>query len=101
MQICSKIFEPLRRSGQLLDSLQDKYRRIWVTEVLNTSTSTSLIRVDDPVDTTPTVVTETTVVDNVMIRDPRRVMCKGRPKGSKNAMQAAHSKRIQSCLERT
>ncbi len=101
MRTGSMMFEQPKRSVQLMDSMQDHYRRTGVTEVLHTSTSTWMIPVDEPVDTTPRVVTEATVVDNVMIRDPFRVRGKGRPKGSKNVLQTACSTRIQSCLERT
>ena len=92
MQICSKLFEPLRRSGHVQTWLQDAYGRVGVTQAFNTSVSTSMVPEGDPVSTAPRVVTEATTIETLVICDPPNVRAKGRPK--KNSIVAGRPQRI-------
>ena len=101
MQLCSKVIDPLRRSGQLEAWLQDACRRVGLPDPFNASTSTGIVPVDGPVSTAPRVVTQATVVDNLAIRDPQVTKRKGRPpKGSKKSLLERPRKRWRSFMDK-
>ena len=79
MLLCNMVIAPLRQSGQLEAWLLDACRRIGMPDPFNASTSTGMVPVEVPVSTAPRVITEATVVNNLVVLDPDVTKRKGRP----------------------